>query len=116
MDVPVVLADHDRMEQVFVNLLANALGHNPPGTQVQVTIRQRHPDVVVTVRDDGTGLPPPGTRSATAGAGVGLSIARGIVQAHGGRIEHDATPTGTCFSVHLPIEGPSTSKDTASDD
>jgi signal transduction histidine kinase len=103
---PVIWADHDRMEQVFVNLLTNALGHNPPGTKVSVTIEQRQPDVVISVRDNGSGMPPPGSRSPTAGAGLGLSIARGIVSAHGGRVELETAPkAGTCFSVHLPIEG-----------
>jgi signal transduction histidine kinase/ABC-type multidrug transport system ATPase subunit len=106
--IPVIWADHDRMEQVFVNLLANAFGHNPPGTTVRVSVQQHEQsDVVILVRDDGVGLPPPGSRSATAGAGLGLSIARGIVQAHGGRLEVETTGAGkgTCFSVTLPIEG-----------
>jgi signal transduction histidine kinase/ABC-type multidrug transport system ATPase subunit len=102
--VPVVWADHDRMEQVLVNLLTNAFGHNPPGTSVQITVRHRAPDVVIKVQDDGTGMPPPGSRSGSAGAGLGLSIARGIVQAHGGTLELTEIPKGTCFSVHLPIE------------
>ncbi len=102
----VIWADHDRMEQVFVNLLTNALGHNPPGTKVSVIIEQRQPDVVISVRDNGAGMPPPGSRSPTAGAGLGLSIARGIVGVHGGRLELETAPkAGTCFSVHLPIEG-----------
>ena len=105
-EAPVIWADHDRMEQVFVNLLTNALGHNPPGTKVSVTIAQHQPDVVISVRDNGSGMPPPGARTTTAGAGLGLSIARGIVSAHGGRLELESAPeTGTCFSVHLPIEG-----------
>jgi signal transduction histidine kinase/ABC-type multidrug transport system ATPase subunit len=102
--VPVVWADHDRMEQVLVNLLTNAFGHNPPGTSVQITVRHRAPDVVINVQDDGTGMPPPGSRSGSAGAGLGLSIARGIVQAHSGTLELTEIPKGTCFSVHLPIE------------
>ena len=112
--IPVVWADHDRMEQVFVNLLNNAFGHNPPGTTVHVAAVQRQADVVISVQDDGTGMAPPGSRSGTAGAGLGLSIARGIVHAHGGRLELEPqTPQGqgqakgTCFSVHLPIEGTS---------
>ena len=43
--------------------------------------------------------------SKSAGAGLGLSIAKGIVQAHGGRLELTALPKGTCFSVYLPVEG-----------
>jgi signal transduction histidine kinase/ABC-type multidrug transport system ATPase subunit len=127
--LPVVWADHDRMEQVFVNLLNNAFGHNPPGTAVRVTADQRTSEVVISVLDDGIGVPPElvaapfeaarrprpvsgnGSGSGqgngyrkSAGAGLGLSIARGIVQAHGGRIELIPLPKGTCFSVCLPVE------------
>jgi signal transduction histidine kinase len=55
--LPVVWADHDRMEQVFVNLLNNAFGHNPPGIRVQVTAEHRMSEVVISVRDDGIGMP-----------------------------------------------------------
>jgi signal transduction histidine kinase/ABC-type branched-subunit amino acid transport system ATPase component len=106
--VPAVWADHDRLEQVFVNLLTNAFGHNPPGTTVQITVGQQAPaQVVIAVRDNGSGMPPPGSRSGSAGAGLGLSIARGIMQAHAGSLALEShVDEGTCFSVHLPIEGP----------
>jgi signal transduction histidine kinase len=124
----VVWADHDRMEQVFVNLLNNAFGHNPPGTRVQVAVTAGPDQVVISVRDDGRGMPPelaaapfeparrpspasPASTASTkasirksAGAGLGLSIAKGIVQAHGGRIEATPLSPGTCFSVSLPVE------------
>jgi signal transduction histidine kinase/ABC-type multidrug transport system ATPase subunit len=147
-DLPVVWADHDRMEQVFVNLLNNAVRHNPPGTRVRVTAaagerdiagEQAVSEVVISVMDDGAGMPPelaaapfetarrPSPRQGagatqgagstsqsnerdgrrtrkSAGAGLGLSIAKGIVQAHGGRIELTALRKGTCFSVYLPVE------------
>ena len=112
--LPVVWADHDRMEQVFVNLLNNAFGHNPPGTRVRVTAEAGPADVVISVLDDGLGLPPelaaapfePARRPrASTGAGLGLSIAKGIVQAHGGMLEPTALAKGTCFSVYLPVEG-----------
>jgi len=113
-ELPVIWADHDRLEQVFVNLLANAVGHNPPGTNVQVTAAARDDHVEVTVADDGAGLSPDTAkapfeparrrRGPTAGAGLGLSITRGIVSAHGGRIELVALPRGTCFRICLPIE------------
>jgi signal transduction histidine kinase len=112
--LPVIWADHDRLEQVFVNLLANAVGHNPAGTNVRVTARAGTDRVEVTVADDGAGLSPDtarapfeparGRRGPTAGAGLGLSIASGIVAAHGGRIELVAQPRGTCFRICLPIE------------
>ena len=96
--LPVVWADHDRLEQVFVNLLDNALGHNPPGTRVRDQRGRRRPGgtVAVSVADDGAGMPRRDRQRAvrarcaaagrpTAGAGLGLSIARGIVEAHGGQ-------------------------------
>ena len=70
--------------------------------------------VVIGVRDDGAGLPPelaaapfePGRHPSrkSSGAGLGLSIAKGIVQAHGGVIELVPQPAGTCFRVSLPVE------------
>ena len=114
--LPVVWADHDRMEQVFVNLLNNAFGHNPPETRVRVTATAEPDQVVISVRDDGRGMPPelaaapfePGRRPSpsrkSAGAGLGLSIAKGIVQAHGGTIELIPQTAGTCFNVSLPVE------------
>jgi signal transduction histidine kinase/ABC-type branched-subunit amino acid transport system ATPase component len=113
--LPVVWADHDRLEQVFVNLLENAFRHNDEGTRVRIDARaQSSEEVLVTVTDDGAG----GAeeiiaavlsglrvrRSATAGAGLGLTIARGIVEAHDGRITLEPAPHGTRFAIHLPIE------------
>ena len=95
-DLPVAWADHDRLEQVFVNLLGNAVRHNPAGTRVRVRAEPGpHGTVVITVTDDGAGLPAEvaaalfqprrgPSKVRTAGAGLGLSIARGIVTAHGG--------------------------------
>ena len=115
--LPVVWADHDRLEQVFVNLLTNALGHNPPGTRVLVTAIADGPGTVtVRVADDGDGMaaelmlapfePRPRHRTRRPGAGLGLSIAKGIVAAHGGRIELERTSPGTCFRIQLPVEKP----------
>ncbi len=131
--LPSIWADHDRLEQVFVNLLGNALGHNPPGTRVDVAAALDEPRGAVTVRvaDDGEGLPSELARAVTAaagqrdprwhdvlaagtikprrrgsGAGLGLSIASGIVAAHGGRLELEPVDRGTCFLVTLPIEKP----------
>jgi signal transduction histidine kinase len=113
--LPPVWADHDRLEQVFVNLVNNAVGHNPPGTGVRVTAGSVTPsEVVISVTDDGTGIPDElavapfeagrRRRTRTGGAGLGLSIAHGIVQAHGGRIELERLPRGTRFRVFLPVE------------
>lgn len=124
--LPAVWADHDRLEQVFVNLLSNAVRHNPPGTRVTVVAAPaaRSPapassaastEVEIHVIDDGSGFPeelaqapfasPRRQRSRSSGAGLGLSIARGIVHAHGGRIALEPVATGTSFAIRLPIEG-----------
>jgi signal transduction histidine kinase/ABC-type sulfate/molybdate transport systems ATPase subunit len=131
--LPAIWADHDRLEQVFVNLLGNAFGHNPPGTRVDVAacLDERSGSVTVRVADDGEGLPPELARAVTeaaglrdprwhdvlavgtikpprrgSGAGLGLSIASGIVAAHGGRLELEPAERGTCFLVTLPVEKP----------
>jgi signal transduction histidine kinase len=114
-DLPVVWADHDRLEQVFVNLLGNAVGHNPPGTPVTVTAEPvGDAKVTVTVSDRGVGLPPEvaaapfestrGRRARSSGAGLGLSIASGIVSAHGGELAFRPISPGSSFMVVLPVE------------
>jgi signal transduction histidine kinase len=113
-EVPVIWADHDRLEQVFVNLIANAFRHNPPGIHVRVEARPVGEEcVAITVSDDGEGFPGDladpfdsarRPRSLTAGAGLGLSIAKGIVEVHGGTIELRPLPRGASFVITLPIE------------
>jgi len=121
--LPQIWADHDRLEQVFVNLLGNALGHNPPGTRVTVTAEGtpagdgQPATVTVRVADDGEGMPPeilhaPAAATAVrrphrrgdSGAGLGLSIAKGIVTAHGGDLDLDEAERGTSFRITLPVE------------
>ncbi len=112
-----VWGDHDRLEQVFVNLIENAFRHNVPGIQVnvQVSIADRD-SVAVRVLDNGKGIPyplrshlfEPWARDGTSprGAGLGLSIAMGIVHAHGGQIRLEEVENGTCLLMLLPVEGP----------
>ncbi|MDQ6688384.1 MAG: ATP-binding cassette domain-containing protein [Actinomycetota bacterium] len=113
-DVPTIWADHDRLEQVFLNLLDNAVRHNPPGTQVDVQACCPEPDLVtVMVTDNGTGTPTVvatapfdphrGQRGPSAGAGLGLSISRAIVVAHGGEIDIEDISPGTRFVILLPV-------------
>lgn len=111
-----VWADHDRLEQVFVNLLDNALRHNGPEVKVTVEVSFLGPDhVTVDVADDGKGVSAElraqlfdsQARSVVSalGTGLGISIARGIVSAHGGRMELVDADHGARFRVTLPIEG-----------
>jgi signal transduction histidine kinase len=113
--LPPVFADHDRLEQVLLNLLSNAIRHNPPGTHVTLTAMPVSPNAVeIRVSDDGLGLPGElvnapfeatrGSRSGSAGAGLGLSITRGIVEAHGGTIQLVGADPGAVFAIRLPTE------------
>ncbi|GAA3748121.1 HAMP domain-containing sensor histidine kinase [Leifsonia bigeumensis] len=113
----VVTGDPARLQQSVSNLLANARIHTPKGTTVTTTVAHRGGQVVVTVADDGPGVPPEllpnlferfvrgdGSRSRVAGStGLGLAIARAIVEAHGGSIEVTSEPGDTRFSIALPL-------------
>jgi signal transduction histidine kinase/ABC-type multidrug transport system ATPase subunit len=125
-DLPVIWADHDRLEQVFVNLLDNACRHNPPSTRVRLTAAvEKGQRVAIVVADSGPGMAAevalapfePGRRrtAPTGGSGLGLSIAKAIVDAHGGEIVLEPTEVGTRFVVHLPIESSGSSGEDPSD-
>jgi signal transduction histidine kinase len=119
-DLPSIWADHDRLEQVFVNLLSNAFRHNPPKTAVSVDARElitaagAPPAVEIVVADDGRGFPREladspfeasrRRRSRSSGAGLGLSIANGIVVAHEGSVELVPVQRGTTFRIQLRVE------------
>jgi ABC-type glutathione transport system ATPase component/signal transduction histidine kinase len=115
-DLEPVWADHDRLEQVVVNLLENAITHGRSNRCVEVFVRRgsRPATTEIEVHDHGGGILPavaerifePHVRgtSDVAGAGLGLSIAKGIVAAHGGFLELHSTGDGSRFVVALPTE------------
>lgn len=112
---PVVLADEDRISQVFSNLLSNAIKYSPDGGEIQVTGQVRPEQVIICVRDQGPGIAPgdipfiferfyrsEGAKRTTKGAGLGLYLSRAIVEAHGGRMWSDTQPgegARICFSL-----------------
>ena len=120
VDLPLPLpvrADARRLEQALVNLLSNAHRHTPPGATIRVAGRLVEGDVEVIVRDDGPGIPAEEVErifarfhraGATGGAGLGLSIARGIAERHGGRLWAEAVQgQGAAFHLRLrrePVE------------
>jgi K+-sensing histidine kinase KdpD len=115
-DLEPVWADHDRLEQVIVNLLENAATHGRSDRGAEVTVRRglAAATTEIEVRDHGQGFAPalagrifePHVRgtSEVAGAGLGLSIARGIIEAHGGTLEARPAGGGASFVVTLPNE------------
>ena len=117
--LPLVFADSQRMARVLLNLLGNALRHTPAGGTIAVTAEPDGPFVRIGVRDSGSGIAaadPPhvlerfyrGEKSRSrshGGAGLGLAIAHGLVEAHGGRIWAESAPgEGATISFTLPID------------
>lgn len=119
-------ADPVRLEQVFSNLISNAAKYTPPGGHIRVSGERRGDEVVVAVKDDGVGISPEmlprlfeifsqGERAlerSQGGLGVGLSLVRGLLGLHGGRVEakSDGIRKGSEFTVHLPLTAPSRSE------
>jgi len=112
----VVLGDDHRLRQVLANLTSNARRHTPPGTHVTVGVRRDGPDVVLTVADDGPGVPRElqgrlfqrftrgdESRNRAAGStGLGLAIAHAVVVAHGGTLTCTSVPGRTTFVARVP--------------
>ena len=114
-----VTGDRDRLKQVLINLVANAIKFTPTGGEVFLSLSRSGDHAKVIVRDTGPGIPAEDlphifdrfyraeksrTRSATAGFGLGLSIAHWIVEQHGGKIEVSSQEgRGTTFAVWIPL-------------
>lgn len=113
-----VHADPEDLELVWVNLLENAIQHSAPGSPVRLEVQQQEDGILVLVQDWGSGIAPEdlphiferfrrGDRSrsrATGGFGLGLAIAKAIVEAYGGTIQAASTPReGTRVWVRLPL-------------
>ena len=127
-----VLADPDRTEQILTNLLDNAAKYSPDGGTIAVTVEPGDGGVLLTVRDEGIGLPAgelesifePFQRAANAahanlpGMGLGLYICRSIAERHGGRIwaESGGEGRGTTMRLWLPTESPDGSRQSPEDE
>ncbi len=112
--LPPILSDRERIQQVLANLFDNAIKFTPEGGAITITANIEGEAVRFTVADTGPGIPSDAlphlfdrywqaSRTGRAGAGLGLYIAKGIVEAHGGRLRAESGPgRGSTFSFTLP--------------
>jgi len=121
-DLPPVRADAERVGQVLVNLLHNAVKFSPAGGRIEVRAQTTPQEVVVSVRDEGIGIPEREIERVferfykvdrarvrgKGGTGLGLAIARHVVEGHGGRIWAESEEgSGSTFSFTIPLAGES---------
>jgi histidine kinase len=120
IDLPPIRADHDRISQVMLNLVGNALQYTPSGGRVRITAIRHQDEIYISIIDTGIGIPPEHlehiftrfyridkSRSRVGGgSGIGLTIAKHLVEAHGGRIwvESPGPGKGSTFTFTLPFE------------
>ncbi len=119
-NLPSVKVDKERLGEVLSNLVENAAKFSPEGTRIQVAARMNCHDVIMSVHDEGLGIPPEHharlftrfyrvdtpLKTTKKGTGLGLCICRGIVEAHGGNIWVESAPgSGAIFSFTLPVDG-----------
>ncbi|NKQ28253.1 sensor histidine kinase [Streptomyces galbus] len=122
-----VSADAARLQQVLVNLLANARTHTPPGTTVTARVRRSGPWLCVDVEDNGQGIAPEllprvferfargdsARPRATGSTGLGLAIVQAVATAHDGAVTVDSAPGRTGFTLRLPVPVPAVPRPTA---
>jgi signal transduction histidine kinase len=111
-----LFADRDKVKQVVLNLLNNAIKYNHPGGNVTIAALQTPVDMTIIINDSGQGIPTeymprlftrffraPNQENITTGTGLGLSICKQIVEAHRGRLDVTSeVDKGSTFTVHLP--------------
>lgn len=119
-NMPAIRCDPTRIAQVLGNLVSNAIKYSPKGGRVEVGIASARDEALITVSDRGIGIAredqerifepfrrTSASRETIPGVGLGLSVVRRIVEAHGGRIEVESRPgSGSTFRVWLPAAGP----------
>lgn len=116
--LPFIYGDEQRIAQVLTNLVGNAARYSPVGKQINISVFRSGEFIQIDVADQGPGIPPPerplifeafrqldnGTGNHTKGAGLGLAICKGLIEAHGGKIwVNDHPGSGTVMSFTLPV-------------
>jgi two-component system phosphate regulon sensor histidine kinase PhoR len=114
--MPLMEADRDKMKQVLLNLISNAVKYNRPNGSIIITGNFTETELSMTVQDTGVGIPEESIphlfekfyrvrehENKATGTGLGLSISKQIIQGHNGRIEvKSKVGIGTSFGVHIP--------------
>ncbi len=118
INLPEVMADKDKMRVVFQNLLENSVKYSPQGGHVTIELRNRGMEVLASVIDEGMGIPkdeqknifnrfyraPSAAKAESDGSGLGLYLAKNIVEGHGGKIWFESeTGKGTSFYFTIPV-------------
>ncbi|MFN8444890.1 MAG: sensor histidine kinase KdpD [Caldilineaceae bacterium] len=118
-DLTLVPLDEVLIEQVLINLIENAIRYTPTGSAIEISAKNSEDAVIVSVADHGLGIPPDTAErifdkffrapanNMLRGSGLGLTICRGIINAHGGHIwsENRSDGSGAIFSFTLPLDG-----------
>ena len=117
--LPEIVADKERIEQVIINVVSNAIKYTPDGGEIKLSARAADGGVELTISDNGIGIPAEdlphlferfyrvekSRTSETGGTGLGLAIAKEIVDAHGGSISiASELGEGTAVTIYLPLE------------
>jgi heavy metal sensor kinase len=114
-----IKGDREGLTEVFTNLVENAVKYNKTDGRIDISVGSNRNEAIVIVSDTGIGIPPgekekifdrfyrvDASRGVTVGSGLGLSIVRTIIEAHGGRVEVTSEPgKGSAFRVYLPMNG-----------
>ncbi|HLO91459.1 MAG TPA: ATP-binding protein [Lentimicrobium sp.] len=117
-DMPLVKIDFGLMEHALYNLLLNATEHSPVNSEISISIYHRKNELIMVLKDSGPGFPPDKTdqlfdkffrieNSKTGGLGLGLSIVKGFIEAHKGKISvTNGSPGGAVFTINIPSPNP----------
>ena len=127
-DLPAVVADEDKVDQILTNLINNAIKYSPDGGHVWVSARSADGNIEVSVKDEGVGIPEEhldkifarfhrvesGDSRRAGGTGIGLYLVKHLVEAHHGRIRVDSrVDQGSTFTFTIPLTPPSTGEQSA---
>jgi two-component system phosphate regulon sensor histidine kinase PhoR len=127
-DLPMVVADEDKVDQILTNLINNAIKYSPDGGHVWVSARGTDGNIEVSVKDEGVGIPEEhldkifarfhrvesGDSRRAGGTGIGLYLVKHLVEAHHGRIRVDSrVDQGSTFTFTIPLTPPSTGEQSA---